>query len=229
MRKSVLVTGATGRVGGVLVTELARRGHAVRAAVRRPMQRPASQSNLVTDVEFDFDRPETLAGALDGVYRVFLIARPGDDKADAVAAPLVDQMKRRHIRPVVNLTALGVEALPDTALRKIERSIEDSGIAFTHLRPNFFMQVFAADPLLPGIRARGVLAVPAGDATLSFVDAQDIAAVAAVALTEPGHDGGRACSPARARSITPGLLLRFRAPRTVQSDMSRSMRRPHAG
>ena len=185
----ILVTGATGRVGGILTAELERRGHAVRAAVRHTGRRPATLSPLTTEVEFDFERPETFGPALEGVDRVFLIARPGDDSADEVAAPLVEEMRRRRIRHVVNLTAMGVEALPDTALRKIERAIEDSAIGFTHVRPNFFMQIFSAEPLLSGIRARGIIAVPAGDARLSFVDARDVALVAAAALTEPGHAG----------------------------------------
>jgi uncharacterized protein YbjT (DUF2867 family) len=199
--ESVLVTGATGRVGSALAADLRRRGHAVRAAVRRPGRRPTPLSTGSTEVVFDFDRPETFEPALEGVDRVFLIARPGDDDADRVAAPLVDAMRRRRVDHVVNLTAMGVEVLPDTALRRLECAIEESGVGFTHLRPNFFMQIFAGEPLLSAIRARNVLAVPAGDATLSFVDARDVAAVAAVALTEPGHlgqaytlTGGRAIS-----------------------------------
>jgi len=197
---SVLVTGATGRVGSVITAELSHRGHSVRAAVRRLGRQSASWPRFTTEVEFDFDRPSTIEAALDGVDRVFLIARPGDEEADRAARPLVAAMQRRHVRHVVNLTAMGVEALPDTGLRKVECAIEDSGVGFTHLRPNFFMQVFTAEPLLSAIRLRHVLAVPAGEARLSFVDARDVALVASVALSEPGHVG-------RAYTLTGGKAI----------------------
>ncbi len=189
MQGTVLVTGATGRVGGALVDQLIRRGQRVRAAVRTPRARSADQPGLVADVRFDFDHPDTFDHALDGVDGVFLIARPGDDHPDEAARPLVDAIRRHPIRHVVVLTAMGVDALAGNPLRALEQAIETSGVAFTHLRPNFFMQIFAADPLLSGIRSQGVIAVPAGDATLSFIDARDIAEVAAIALTEPGHAG----------------------------------------
>ncbi len=200
MDGTVLVTGATGRVGGALVEELVRLGQPVRAAVRRASRRPAAWPRNVAEVEFDFDRPETFRAALEGVSRLFLIARPGDDNADQAASPLLDEVRRRHVDLIVNLTAMGAEQLPGTALRRIEVAIEDSGTPFTHLRPNFFMQIFAADPLLSSINTRGAIAVPAGDARLSFVDSRDVAAVAAAALTDTRHAG-------RAYTLTGGRAL----------------------
>ncbi len=219
--KNVLVTGATGRIGGIVASELERRGWSVRAAVRRPRPTGPSPTGLAADVEFDFEKPATFPAALEGTDSVFLIARPGDDTADRVAAPLIKEMRRRGIRHVVNLTAMGVETLPDTALRKIERAIEDCGLAFTHLRPNFFMQIFAAEPLLSTLRTAGEIAVPAGDAKLSFVDARDVAAVAVASLTGLEHRGQAYTLTGEhaidhgevARSITraAGSLIRYRA------------------
>ncbi|HEX9106270.1 MAG TPA: NAD(P)H-binding protein, partial [Longimicrobiales bacterium] len=140
-------------------------------------------------VRLDLEQPETFAPALAGVDAVFMVARPGDDEADRVAAPLVDALVREGVARVVDLSALGAELRPDFALRRVELMLEGSGVAWTHLRPNWFMQVFSTPPLLDGIRARGELCLPAGDARLSFVDARDVAAVAAVALCETGHAG----------------------------------------
>jgi uncharacterized protein YbjT (DUF2867 family) len=154
-------------------------------------------------VEFDFERPETFAPALDGADRVFLIARPGDDHADLVAYPLIDEMKRQGVRHVVNLSAMGVEIRDDFALRRIERYLEDSGVGFTHLRPNFFMQVFSSGPLLLDIRSTGAIHIPAADAKLSYIDVRDIAAVAAATLTEQGHTG-------KAYTLTGGEALDHR-------------------
>ena len=189
MAGPVLVIGATGTVGSRLVMELGWRGERVRGATRQPAAARRRSGDAAELVEFDFERPETFAPALDGADRVFLIARPGDEQADRVAAPLIDEMKRQGMRHVVNLTAMGVEMLDGMALRKVERHLEDSGIGFTHLRPNFFMQVFSGGPLLTDICSTGAIHVPAADAKISYIDARDIAAVAAAALTEPGHVG----------------------------------------
>ena len=199
MSGQVLVIGATGSVGSELVTLLSRMGENVRAATRKPAA-ALSPHGEVEFVEFDFERRETFAATLDGVDRVFLIARPGDDHADRVAFPLIDEMKRAGIRHVVNLSAMGVESHDDFALRKVERYLEDSGVGFTHLRPNFFMQVFSSGPLLPDIRSTGAIHIPAADAKLSYIDVRDIAAVVAATLTEQGHTG-------KAYTLTGGQAL----------------------
>src|SRR5437762_5155230 len=200
MAGKILVIGATGSVGSELVTQLIGRSERVRAATRNPERAQRGLDNAIEFVEFDFERPETFAVALDGADRVFLIARPGDDHPDRVAFALIDEMRRREVRLVVDLSAMGVESRDDIALRKVERYLEDSGIGFTHLRPNFFMQVFSAGPLLTDIRSTGAIHVPAADASISYVDVRDIAAVAAAALSEAGHVG-------RAYTLTGGEAL----------------------
>jgi uncharacterized protein YbjT (DUF2867 family) len=190
MPQDVLVVGATGTVGGALVHRLAREGYRVRAATRDPAAAAARQSQAAARfVEFDLERPGTFAPALCGVSRVFLIARPGDDDPDRVGVPLVDEMVRAGIRRVVNLSTMGAETREDFGLRRLERYLEASGLAFTHLRPNFFMQIFAGGPLLADIRTSGAIHVPAAQARLSFIDARDIAEVAAAALTSGRHEG----------------------------------------
>ena len=199
MSEQVLVIGATGSVGGEVVTLLSRMGEKVRAATREPAT-ARSPHSAVEFVEFDLERPQTFAAALDGVDRVFLIARPGDNDADRVAFPLIDEMKRAGVRHVVNLSAMGVESRDDFALRKVERYLEDSGVGFTHLRPNFFMQVFSSGPLLADIRSTGAIHIPTAGAKLSYIDVRDIAAVAATTLTEQGHTG-------KAYTLTGGQAL----------------------
>lgn len=196
----ILVLGATGRVGSALVAELGWLGERVVAASRRAGPDGGGESLAgVATVPFDFENPATYAGAVRGVDRVFLVARPGDDHADAFSVPFLDVARRAGVRRVVNLTAMGVEQLEQSALRKIERHLEASGMAWTHLRPNWFMQVFCAQPLLGDVRA-GSLRIPAGDATLSFIDLRDISAVAARALTTSGHE-------CRAYTLTGGEAL----------------------
>lgn len=194
MAGSVLVLGATGTVGGALVSELVARGESVRCASRDPgavsLAGRFGPVDRVATVALDLERPSTFRPALEGADRCFLIARPGDEEPERLALPLIDEMRRGGVRRVVNLTALGADRPGHvTGLRKVELYLEGSGLAFTHLRPNFFMQLFSGPPLLEQIRARREIRVAAGDARISFIDARDIAAVAAVALCESGHEG----------------------------------------
>jgi uncharacterized protein YbjT (DUF2867 family) len=190
MAGQVLVIGVTGSVGSEVALQLSRKGEQVRGATRKPARR---SSSIAEFVEFDFERPETFTPALHGVDRVFLMARPGDEQADRVVLPLIDEMKRIDIRHVVNLSAFGANKRDETALRKIEKHLENSGMDFTHLRPNWFMQIFTSGPLLAGIRATEAIHIPAADAKISYIDVRDIAAVATAAFTEPGH-AGKACT-----------------------------------
>lgn len=189
--EAILITGATGNVGGTLVQELVRRRASVRGASRDPSRAATSTPACPEWVPFDLERPATFEAALEGIERVFLIARPGDDEPDRTAAPFVQAMVDSDVRRVVTLTAMGADRRDDVSLGRLERLVEETSLEWTHLRPNWFMQVFAADPLLSAIRATGRIEVPAADAAISWVDARDVAAVAAATLTEPDH-GGRA-------------------------------------
>jgi uncharacterized protein YbjT (DUF2867 family) len=96
-------------------------------------------------------------------------------------------MRRADVDRVVTLSAMGADRRRDVSLGRLEQIVEEAGFAWTHLRPNWFMQVFSSGPLLAGIRATGRIEVPAGEAAISWVDARDVAAVGAAALTEAGH------------------------------------------
>lgn len=183
-----LVVGGTGKVGREVVAGLLARRAPVRVATRQP-DRAREAAPEAESVAFDYDRPETFAAAVAGVERLFLSVRPGDEAADATALPLVDEALRAGVRRVVTLTAMGVDRMPGNALRRIERHVEASGAAWTHLRPNFFMQIFSTPPLVDQVRAVGSLRLPAGQARLSFVDVRDIGAVAVGALLDEGHAG----------------------------------------
>ena len=187
MSKIILVIGATGTVGGELVKQLGDKGQRVRGATRNPTDAVRRFGSAAEFVEFDYERPKSFLPALAGVDRVFLIARPGDEHAEVVAIPLIDEMKRQGVRRVVDLSAYGAERQDESALRKIEKHLEASGMAFTHLRPNWFMQVFTANPLLAGIRSKAAIMLPTADAKISYIDVRDIAAVAAAALTGEEH------------------------------------------
>jgi uncharacterized protein YbjT (DUF2867 family) len=189
MMGRILVVGATGKVGRELVKLLNRNGKIFRVATRHPSMLTDAFGKFSDVAEFDYEDPRTFAPALAGIDKIFLMARPGDNRSDKVAAPFIDEAKKTGVRLIVNLTAMGVEKDDTFMLRVLERYIEDSGVPYTHLRPNWFMQNFNSPPMLTEIRATDKLHLPAADMTLSFIDVRDIAAVAYAALTDKTHEG----------------------------------------
>jgi uncharacterized protein YbjT (DUF2867 family) len=182
-----LVMAGTGKTGRRLAARLAAEGHVARAAARHPSGRGDVEG--VRPVRFDWDDPATHGPALAGVDGIYLV--PPALRVDH--APLVDAFLARTraaaIPRVVLLTARGVDqAPPESPLRAAELALEATGIASTVLRPSWFMQNFSEGVFAEGVHA-GELAVPAGDGLTPFIDAEDIAAVAAVALTRDGHAG----------------------------------------
>ncbi|MCB0164604.1 MAG: SDR family oxidoreductase [Anaerolineae bacterium] len=188
MSHKILVLGATGNVGSSLVEFLVKKGKQVKAATRHPADYPSTDN--VEPVSLDFERPETYAPALVGVDRVFALTKTADVQADKTLTPLIDQAKAAGVTQIVLMTALGVDQAPeDVPIRRLELHLINSGIDYTILRPNWFMQNFNPGFLLPMIQQGGTFYLAADDAKTSFIDTRDIAAVAAVVLTEEGHAG----------------------------------------
>jgi len=189
MSKKILVVGATGRVGSELVKLLIQNGESIRVATRNPLAVSSRFQNTIDVVEFDYERPQTFTPALVGIDKIFLTVRPGDNHSDEAAIPLIDEAKKTKIKHIVDLTAMGVEQDETFMLRILEKYIEASGISYTHLRPNWFMQNLNSGPMFADIKATGALHLPAADARVSFIDLRDIAAVGFAALTETHHAG----------------------------------------
>ncbi|AMV35992.1 NAD(P)H-binding protein [Planctomyces sp. SH-PL62] len=181
MAGSYLILGATGEVGRRVFATMRSRGLSVKGASRRP-----DGAGLV---EFDLLDSRTHGPAFEGVEAVMLISRPGDEEADVHAGPVVEAMRARGVRRVVVLSALGAERREDFSLRKVERLVEGSGLAWTHVRPNFFMQMLARPPLSGEIAELGMLSLPLADARIAYVDAEDVAAVVVRALDGPERSG----------------------------------------
>jgi len=185
---TVLVTGATGTVGSRVVAALAAADEPVRAASREMRRAPGIRCDVASSVSFDFEKPETWGDALDGVDEIFLVRPPQLSRVGPLT-DFVDAAERVGVDHVVVLSVLGADKNPLLPHRRIERHVEGTGLNWTFVRASFFMQNFLEEHR--GEVRDGVLFVPAGDGKTSFVDARDVAEVAAAALTEPGH-GGRA-------------------------------------
>jgi uncharacterized protein YbjT (DUF2867 family) len=184
----ILVTGATGNVGGDVLRGLleigpSATGQPVRAAVTDPTRARRTLPEHAELIRFDFTDPSTFGPALEGVTRVFLMRPPimGDPKA---FQPFLEAMKFCNIEQVVFLSLLGAQGNPVVPHRKLELAIEKLELPHVFLRPSFFLQNLSTTHL-QDILERNDLFVPAGNGRTSFIDARDIAAVAVRALSVP--------------------------------------------
>jgi uncharacterized protein YbjT (DUF2867 family) len=190
--QTVLVTGATGKVGRRLIPLLLRRGVTVRAAGRWPWgARPG-----VEPVRFDWNDDSTFEAARRGVDAMYLMPGPAPQAEHAgYMRALLDGAAAAGVKRVVLLSIYGLDqAPPGDPLRGIELAVEASGVPYTILRPGAFMQNFSEglrwdEPFAEGIRQRDEIVNPGGEGVVSYVSSEDIAAVAAAALTEDGHEG----------------------------------------
>jgi uncharacterized protein YbjT (DUF2867 family) len=184
--KTVLVIGLRGKTGRQVATALVRhKGVAVRGGGRNVADLKFSG---VTVSHFDWEDPASWPGALAGAEAIYLVKPKTADPAGTVAKFL---QLARSIERVVLLSEIDAGHQEEsTNERKVERVIESCPIAWTILRPNWFMQNFTEPSFyLEGIRDAGELIVPTGGQPTSFVDTRDIADVATAALLDLGHAG----------------------------------------
>jgi uncharacterized protein YbjT (DUF2867 family) len=177
--KKILVTGANGNLGGAVVRALIRTDFTVIAAGTRPETMRMPQGVEVR--KMDYVQPQTVTAALNGVDGLFLVAPPLDPDSPAKLTPVIDQAKAAGVRHIVFNSALGVDQNEAAPLRVVEKHLMASGLEYTILRPNFFMENFSSGFLAPMI-AQGGIFLAAGDAGTSFISTQDIAAMAAAAF-----------------------------------------------
>ncbi|MGY1831753.1 SDR family oxidoreductase [Geodermatophilus sp. SYSU D01180] len=184
---TVLVAGATGTVGSEVVRRLARRGASVRAGARDPQRAVAALPAGVPAVWLDLEDPASWPAALDGAEALFLL-RPPDVARVERLQPFLDAVVAAGVRRVVLLSVQAAGRNPLLPHRALEKRVEATGLAWTHLRPANFLQNLLTVHR-EEIRDRSRISVPAGNGRTAHVDVRDLAEVAATALTEPGHEG----------------------------------------
>jgi len=183
----IVVTGATGTVGRQVVTQLRERGLPVRAVTRDPASARLTAGTEV--VRADMADPASLEPHLARADAVFLVWPFTSPELAAGQGARLARMLARHVARVVYLSAEAAAGRPDSFWAVMERQIEDSGVAWTFLRPTGF----AANTLMwaDQVRGQGVVRWPYGAAARSLIHEHDIAAVAVRALTEDHHAGHR--------------------------------------
>jgi uncharacterized protein YbjT (DUF2867 family) len=183
MTDPVLVTCASGKLGREVVRQLRAAGYRVRCASRNP-------ERLEDGVRFDWTNPLSWRPAVMGAPQVFLTARPLDIAAAAILPDFIDLCREAGVQHVIFSSALGTDVQPAGPLGLVESYLRHSGLTWSILRPNFFMENFSHGWLLPDIAAHGTISLPAGSGRTSFISVRDVAAVAVEVFSEPelrGH------------------------------------------
>ena len=189
---TILVTGATGNVGSLLIPHLANLGADVRALTRDESKAQGLKEAGIQVVAGDLDKPDTLDAAFRGVDKVFLITPPNPNQV--IQAENGIQAAKRSGSPfIVRLSAGAVRDMPGALPRisgqhaETDRMLMASGLPCSIIRPHFFMQniMMAAQT----IASDGVVYMPFKDGNLGMIDVRDIADVAVSVLTEDGHEG----------------------------------------
>jgi uncharacterized protein YbjT (DUF2867 family) len=202
MAETILVTGATGTLGSEVVKQLLLSAKGKREdddddVIVKAAARSANDDTFdnfrggVQVVQLDYNKPDTLASASRGVDKLFLLTPFQSNMVD-LTSNLVNEAKNAGVKYVVKQSVMGADAepgiTPGRLHRQAEKIVQESGIPFTFLRPNFFMQNFVSF-YSHFIKTQGAFYVPAEDAKVSFVDVRNIAAVAVQALSKNG--GGK--------------------------------------
>jgi len=185
----ILVTGASGSAGGAVLNEVAKTNKPFRA-MYRSREDAARVPADVPAVIADFGDKPSLRRALEGVDAVYLVCSPVRELVE-LEGNMVDACRETRVRHVVLNSALGAgdysKSFPSWH-RKVEEKLKASGLQYTILRPNSFMQNILTY-YAPSIRSQGAFYAAMGNARTSFIDVRDIATVATKALTTPGYEG----------------------------------------
>lgn len=186
----LLVTGATGTIGSELCKILSAKGVPFKAMVRS-VSKAEDIGNLpgAELVIGDFNDAASLRLALTGIERAFLLTN-SSEQAEEQQIRFVDAAQEAGVKHIVKLSQWAADIhSPVRFLRyhaAVEAHIRNSGLAFTFLQPNLFMQGLLG--FRDSIRFQGQFFGAVGDARISIVDVRDIAAAAAEALTDPRHE-----------------------------------------
>ncbi|WP_026736252.1 SDR family oxidoreductase [Fischerella sp. PCC 9605] len=197
-KPNVLIFGATGKIGRVLIERLNQASDVnLIAAVRSPEKAAPLKTQKIETRIIDLDKPEqyglsAIQPALVGINRIFLltgynVSMLAQSKAVIYAAKNVG---------VSHIVHLGAYAKDDTTVahlawhQMIEIYLQHSGIGYTHLRPNWFMQNLLGYGGRDNQNA-GVITQYIGDALVSWIDCDDIAKVAAAILRSPEQHNGK--------------------------------------
>jgi len=184
----ILITGASGNVGHEVLKQALGLGLNIRATFQSSSVAAKAPAGL-EGVIMDYNKPETIRSAVRGVEKIFLVG-PAVRDLPALEANFIKEVHAAGRRPhIVKLSALGGrESMFPSRHRDSEENIEASGLPYTFLRPNGFMQNLV-NYNAGTIRTQNAFYGCQGNGAVSLVDIRDIAAVAVIVLAATGHEG----------------------------------------
>jgi uncharacterized protein YbjT (DUF2867 family) len=211
----ILITGASGNVGKEVLRQIAQAGVKVRAAFQSASKAAMAPSGVEV-VTMDYNQAQTVRAALKGVNRVFLVGPPAPN-LPALERKAVDEIKQSDVRQIVKLSALGGrESTFPRQHADSEDYIKSSGVAYTFVRANGFMQNLV-NYNAGTINAQNAFYGCQGDGKVSHIDLRDVAAVAVKVLTDDGHEG-------KAYSVTgPEALSNAQIAQILSEDLGREI------
>ena len=186
----ICVTGASGTLSSEVIRQLERQQVPFRGAYFSKRAAEIARARGIEAVTIDYDHPATLRAACAGCDALFLLG-PNALHQTELESNAVDAARAAGVRHMVKQSVMGAaeEAYSLARIhRPVEKAIEKSGLTWTFLRPNSFMQN-AVTFMSTTIRTEGALYSASAQARISHVDVRDIAAVAVAALTTQGHEG----------------------------------------
>ena len=182
----IVVTGATGHIGGELVRLLSDKGVTLRAVTRDPRRTPPLPG--VAWVQADLRDARSLRDVFLGAETMFLLTSNAEDMG-TLQRNAIEAAGSAGVAYVVKGSALGASSRSRSPIGRshyeVETVLQGSGMAWTILRPHVFMQNLL--DAAPTIAREGTVRAASGEGKIPFIDAKDIAAVAAAVLTTPGH------------------------------------------
>jgi uncharacterized protein YbjT (DUF2867 family) len=186
MKDKILLTGVSGNVGCAVVDYLKNKNICFLAGVRN-VKKSKQQDDSIEYIHFDFEDANTYDTALKGATKVFLVRPPQLTDVKGIFDQFIQKCKTSGVKQIVFLSLLGAEKNPFPPHHKIEKSILESGVPYTFIRPSFFMQNLSTTHA-EDIKGRNDLFIPSGKAKISFIDTRDIGEIIGRTLTEKGHE-----------------------------------------
>lgn len=169
-----LIIGSSGTVGSEVVKILHAKNKDVLKATRSKIQNKY-------EVYLDLVTKEGLHSAIKNVEKIFMLSPPGHINQNELLNPVIDQAKKEGTQRIILMTAMGANANSESPFRKAELHLINSGISYNIIRPNWFMQNFNSY-WIQSILSQNKILLPVAKAKGSFIDARDIARVAAELL-----------------------------------------------
>jgi len=214
----ILVTGATGNTGRLVIEGLAARGVPFRAMTRSETKRQALAAKGVPAVLGDFGAPDTLRAALEGVDTAYLVCTP-DERLSTSERAFIAAAKAAGAKKLVKCGAHSAghdSGSPNLRMHAVvEDALRASGMTYTILRPHFFMQTYFW-MTAPLVMQQGIMSYPAGDGPIPLIDVRDVGDIALKALLDPGFED-------QAYDLTGPAAL---TPAHMAASLSRALGRP---